>query len=535
MSETLKGTSQGAPTESEQMIQSGRGNTNGDNDDGSADDTQAASKLADFTIESDGSGSGSPADDDEEEDRSGGQTKPTQPSSTDRSARQGAPHTRGARGYSKQTNKTQHTHQNPKRIFVGNIPRNCTTADLGRAISLVVGLPSDVKIIIDKDTQQSKGYGFITFDSEQLAQQCLDLKQSVTIRSRILNFGPAKRRVNKHPGGQINPGFMHARGPRGGPGFGGPRPNMTQFYTYPPGYQPQAFVPGQPFVPGGQPPPFFGMPYNPDLQQQAPPHGQHPQQVFWQPPFELQPGQQLQPGWEGGAGMMQMPPGQQMYYPDQLPQVGSGGPGGPALLPATPGGLGGGVPRLDVQGFQPFVRDAPAASADGAGPGVSGGGVGYGPMGAQGSQPGDAPSFNGPSVGTAPVAPQQHNPAAESQPLQNRQGNHASGIPRDGSGGQAMRQPWGATATSRGATATSPSRPMTHPMTQPTAWNVPRNNGPQIAQGASIPLPSSMAALNNSMAHAGLNDPRGVQTGARRVLDAAPRRDQPDAGGGPRL
>ena len=103
-------------------------------------------------------------------------------------------------------------------------------------------------------------------------------------------------------------------------------------------------------------------------------------------------------------------------------------------------------------------------------------------MGAQGSQPGDAPGFNGPRVGTPSVAPQQQNPAAESQPRQNRHGTPASEAPRDGSGGQAMRLPWGATAPS-------------------TAWNVPRNNGPQIGTGATMPPPGSMAALNNSMAH----------------------------------
>ena len=64
---------------------------------------------------------------------------------------------------------------------------------------------------------------------------------------------------------------------------------------------------------------------------------------------------------------------------------------------------------------------------------------------------------------------------------QQGQGNRLGGASLDGSGGQPMRQPWG---------APSP------------AWNVPRNNGPQ---STTTSMPGSMASLNNGMAHIGVS------------------------------
>ncbi|XP_022213907.1 protein boule isoform X2 [Drosophila obscura] len=77
----------------------------------------------------------------------------------------------------------------PNRIFVGGISGDTTEADLTRVFS-AYGTVKSTKIIVDR-AGVSKGYGFVTFETEQEAQRLQSDGECVVLRDRKLNIAPA--------------------------------------------------------------------------------------------------------------------------------------------------------------------------------------------------------------------------------------------------------------------------------------------------------------------------------------------------------
>lgn len=84
----------------------------------------------------------------------------------------------------------------PNRVFVGGIPSSTSEAELKEFFS-AYGEVRDVKIIVDK-SGLSKGYGFVTFESAEVAECIIqrDSLDGLVFRQRKLNIGPA---IKKHP------------------------------------------------------------------------------------------------------------------------------------------------------------------------------------------------------------------------------------------------------------------------------------------------------------------------------------------------
>ncbi|CAN8021504.1 unnamed protein product, partial [Ixodes persulcatus] len=82
----------------------------------------------------------------------------------------------------------------PKRIFVGGISPTTTEAELHELFSRY-GVVTNTKIIADR-AGVSKGYGFVTFDSEEEAQRAQTSGANVMLRERRLNIAPA---IKKQP------------------------------------------------------------------------------------------------------------------------------------------------------------------------------------------------------------------------------------------------------------------------------------------------------------------------------------------------
>ena len=60
------------------------------------------------------------------------------------------------------------------KLYVGNLPHS-TTDDQLRELFLPFGTPDSVKVITDRDTGQSKGFGFVEFANAEVAQKAMTL------------------------------------------------------------------------------------------------------------------------------------------------------------------------------------------------------------------------------------------------------------------------------------------------------------------------------------------------------------------------
>lgn len=84
----------------------------------------------------------------------------------------------------------------PNRIFVGGISANTTEGELLQLFSNY-GTVKAAKIIQDR-AGVSKGYGFITFESEDDAKRLQREADNIVLRERKLNIAPAiKKQVRK--------------------------------------------------------------------------------------------------------------------------------------------------------------------------------------------------------------------------------------------------------------------------------------------------------------------------------------------------
>ena len=84
----------------------------------------------------------------------------------------------------------------PNRIFVGGISANTTEGELLQLFSNY-GTVKAAKIIQDR-AGVSKGYGFITFESEDDAKRPLKDADNIVLRERKLNIAPAiKKQVRR--------------------------------------------------------------------------------------------------------------------------------------------------------------------------------------------------------------------------------------------------------------------------------------------------------------------------------------------------
>jgi len=106
------------------------------------------------------------------------------------------------------------------KIYVGNLPFSATSESLNEMFSKF-GSVDSAKIIMDKDTGRSKGFGFVEMSSGDEAAAAIEKLNGSDMggRSLVVNEArPMEPRENR--GG----GFGGGRGgDRGGGGFGGGR------------------------------------------------------------------------------------------------------------------------------------------------------------------------------------------------------------------------------------------------------------------------------------------------------------------------
>ena len=105
-----------------------------------------------------------------------------------------------------------------KKLFVGGLAW-ATTEDTLRDTFAEHGEVQEVKIITDRETGRSRGFGFVTFANETDANNAIDALNGTQLDGRSLNVNEARerapRRDNRGGGGGYGGGGY------GGGGYGG--------------------------------------------------------------------------------------------------------------------------------------------------------------------------------------------------------------------------------------------------------------------------------------------------------------------------
>ena len=78
------------------------------------------------------------------------------------------------------------------RLYVGNLPYSCTDDDV-RELFMSAGIePASVRVIMDRSTGLSKGFGFVELDSHELAVRSRSALEGASIGDRNLVIDLAK-------------------------------------------------------------------------------------------------------------------------------------------------------------------------------------------------------------------------------------------------------------------------------------------------------------------------------------------------------
>ncbi len=118
-----------------------------------------------------------------------------------------------------------------KKVYVGNLSSGCDNAGL-EALFSPFGTVESVNVVMDRETGQSKGFGFVQMSSDQEAQAAMDALNGKEVEGRGLKVAEAiPPKMNKPRfgggggggGGRRPGGFGGGRGGRPGGDRGGNR------------------------------------------------------------------------------------------------------------------------------------------------------------------------------------------------------------------------------------------------------------------------------------------------------------------------
>jgi RNA recognition motif-containing protein len=106
-----------------------------------------------------------------------------------------------------------------KKLYVGNLTYSVNESDL-EALFAQFGTVESAQIIVDRDTNRSKGFGFVEMGSDAEAQAAIQGLNGYDHGGRNLTVNEAKPREDRGGGGR---GGYGGGGRSGGGGYGGRR------------------------------------------------------------------------------------------------------------------------------------------------------------------------------------------------------------------------------------------------------------------------------------------------------------------------
>ncbi|MFH1264063.1 MAG: RNA-binding protein [Pseudomonadota bacterium] len=99
-----------------------------------------------------------------------------------------------------------------KKLYVGNLAFSVNDSSL-QAMFAPFGAVASAKVIMDRDSGQSKGFGFVEMSSDQEATDAMNKLNGTSVEGRALTVNEARPQEPRTGGG--------GRGGRGGFGGGG--------------------------------------------------------------------------------------------------------------------------------------------------------------------------------------------------------------------------------------------------------------------------------------------------------------------------
>ena len=107
-----------------------------------------------------------------------------------------------------------------KKLYVGNLPYSIDDEQLQQHFAKH-GAVRSAQVIIDRTTNQSKGFGFVEMETDAEAQVAIDQMNGKSIGGRTLTVNEAKPREDRGGGRSGGGGGYGGGGREGGYGGGG--------------------------------------------------------------------------------------------------------------------------------------------------------------------------------------------------------------------------------------------------------------------------------------------------------------------------
>ena len=83
-------------------------------------------------------------------------------------------------------------------IFVGNLSFSTTDDSLNRAFAQY-GRVDSARVVLDRDTQRSRGFGFVEMTNEEEANNAVKSLDGTDLDGRSLRVNEARPRENRRP------------------------------------------------------------------------------------------------------------------------------------------------------------------------------------------------------------------------------------------------------------------------------------------------------------------------------------------------
>lgn len=107
-----------------------------------------------------------------------------------------------------------------KKLYVGNLPYTTDDASLESQFS-AYGKVESARVITDRDTGRSKGFGFVEMSSDEEANKAIEAMNGQSMGGRNLTVSEARPQAPREGGGGGGRGGPRGGGPRGFGGRGG--------------------------------------------------------------------------------------------------------------------------------------------------------------------------------------------------------------------------------------------------------------------------------------------------------------------------